>query len=108
MTKENKLLNKDLSDKVLIKCWGEAVTNNMFETRKYLSYVIDKENFKYLKDYIKNKLLLSKFDYVEIVYNQCLDNVILDFKTLSNDGEEKVIETNWDASIFFDIRRILR
>lgn len=60
-----KELNK-LSDieNEIVKCFGN---NN-----EYLSYIIKKENFKYLP------IKLTDFDYIDLIYNQLTKEIILD------------------------------
>ncbi|MCR3760443.1 hypothetical protein KYB31_15805 [Clostridium felsineum] len=105
MEKYNKLIDNNLNDRILIKCWGENVENNVVQTQKYISCVINKVNFKYLNKYIESGLEFNKFDYVEIIYNQLLENITLDFNAKS---KEQIIETSWGIEMLFNILKDIK
>lgn len=105
MEKYNKLIDNNLNDRILIKCWGEHVENNAVQTQKYISCVINKGNFKYLNKYIESGLEFNKFDYVEIIYNQLLENITLDFNAKC---KEQIIETSWGIEMFFNILKDIK
>ena len=86
-------------DDVLIKCWGRSIERNGIITNTYLSYIITKDQFAAIKKYYEESI--NEFSYVEIILNQELNKIILDF--YSNNDEEKIIETTWQKSTFYKI-----
>jgi hypothetical protein len=77
----------------LIKCWGDDIEEEGTKTKKYLSYIVKKENFESIKKYISDsKVDLKKYDYVEIIYDQLVQKIIFDFN--SESGDEAIVETS--------------
>ncbi len=63
------------------------------QNKKYLSYIVKKENFESIKKYISDsKVDLKKYDYVEIIYDQLAQKIIFDFN--SESGDEDIVETS--------------
>lgn len=84
---------------VLIKCWGENIERNGIVAKRYLSYIIVKEQFAAINKYYKENL--NKFIYAEVILDQESNETTLDF--YSNNGEEKITRTTWHKSTFYKI-----
>lgn len=85
-------------DKV-IRCWGEDITKNEVLTKKFLSYIVSKEELKFIYNSLNCDIELDIFEYAEVILNQEKNELILDF--YSSDDTEKIVRA--DKSLFFKL-----
>lgn len=87
MTKESEM-------KSLIKCWGENIERSGVTSKKYISYVVYRDNFNDMKTY-KLDVELDRFDFIEIIFNQCNKKTTLEFHCIADDSESVIKEVEW-------------
>lgn len=90
-----------MADDKIIRCWGENIKRNGIETKKFLSYVIHKDEFSYIEKYLDKIVELNKFEYSEVILNQESNEIIFDF--YSDDDSEKIIRSVGHKSLFYNI-----
>ena len=71
-------MNKQLG---LIKCWGKDIDNEYEKSKLYLSYIIHKEDFSFIKNGIDIGIDLKQFKYIEMNYNQLTKQITLECRS---------------------------